>query len=122
MEKIESASNLKNVIMDLENQQSMDSQAIKDELKEDAEMLKPINILRRVVAKFIATPGLTRDIKKGIVIFIIGAIFKKMFGRQLNHPLVKVLAVVAEMLILNMLANKLAPKQLKQAESADTYS
>ena len=114
MEKITNSANLKSMIMALENQQRTEYPVLKAELLEGGEKLKPINIIKNTLAQIISTPGLTKDLIKGTVLFIISTIFSKIFAKKLENPMIKLLGVVVEMVILNVIAKRLERRSLKE--------
>lgn len=113
MEKITHSANLKSMIMALENQQHTEYLVLKTELLQEGQKLKPINIIKNTLAQIIATPDLAKDLIKGTILFIISTVFSKFFAKKLDTPVMKLLGIVVEMVILNVIAKRLEKQSLK---------
>jgi hypothetical protein len=92
MEKIASTSELKEAIQQLEYQQAMQLELLKDQFHSLVESLKPVNVIRSTISDLAKSPDLLREIVNTTIGLSAGSLTRKIFARAYKaNPIKKFL-------------------------------
>jgi hypothetical protein len=92
MQKIINSTDLKTAIQELEVKQAEEWSLLKGQFLAVVETLKPVNLVRETVKKFIVSPDLKTNVIKAVFGLAAGAITTKLFMGKTPNPISKLIA------------------------------
>ena len=104
MQNINSDTNLKDVILQLESLQAVEGKMLKEQFHATFESIKPINILKSTFREAAASHDLREDIINTSVGLIVGFLSKKIFESTSHSPLKKLFGTAILFGITNLVA------------------
>ena len=99
MEKINTVTDLKKAIHQLEHRQSVELGLLKDQVLLTYENLKPINILKNSLKNAISSPDLKNNIINTALGVTTGFVAKKIAVGNTHNPITKLLGTVLEIMV-----------------------
>ena len=111
MQKIDSATNIKDRILQLENKQAVELRLLRAQLNFTYESMKPINLVRNTFKEVVASEELTDNIVNTSVGVAAGYVSKKMFEQTSHSPFRKLLGTAIMFGVTNLVAKN--PHTLK---------
>ena len=107
MAKITSTDDLKKEIQELEHIQTSREPALKLQLLETYESIKPINLLKSTIRDAIHSPNLKEDSINAAISFSIRFIASKIFTGKKDNPLTELLTDIVEISVNNVVSQKI---------------
>jgi hypothetical protein len=104
MQKINSATDIKDLILQLENQQTVDLKQLREQLHEAFESIKPINLVRNTFKEVVASEELTDNIVNTSVGLAAGYVSKTLFEKASHSPFRKLLGTALLFGVTNLVA------------------
>ena len=122
MEAIYTIDALNQRIKQLEAQQDAEWIAIKDEIDEIKENLKPLNLIRNTVAEINETVGFKSDIAQSAISIGIGYLAKKLVVGKTDSIFKNILGSVLQLAVTTLIAkpqHESQPQESSQHESSE---
>jgi len=104
MKEIDSVSELKSAIQDLEYKQSCDWVLLKEQFTNTYESLKPLNLIKSKLKEMVLAPSLKTSILNSAIGFATGIIAKKVVVGKTHNPLMKLVGFAVELVVANKVA------------------
>lgn len=105
MEKINSQTNLRKAILELEQQRTGDGKVLKEHFYLAYESIKPINLIKSTFKQAAESPDIQNNIINRSVGLTAGYLSKKLFEGASHHPLKKLVGTALLFGITNAVAN-----------------
>jgi len=99
MQKITSATELKNAIQQLEYKQANEWPILKEHFQNNYESFRPINIIKHTFKEVISSPDLRKDVINTAIGYTAGIVVKKVLLAKINNPFTKLAGVALEMMV-----------------------
>jgi hypothetical protein len=106
MQKINSATDIKQLILQLENQQTIDLKRFKEQLNLTYENIKPINLVKNTFKQVVASEELTDNIVNTSVSLAAGYVSKILFEKASHSPFRKLVGTALLFGVTNLVAKK----------------
>jgi hypothetical protein len=122
METVYTVDALNQRIKQLEAQQDAEWIAIKDEIDEIKENLKPLNLIRNTVAEINETVGFKSDIAQSAISIGIGYLAKKLVIGKTDSIFKNILGSILQLAVTTLVAkpqHEAAPEESSQHESSE---
>jgi len=122
MEAVYTIDGLNQRIKQLEAQQDAEWVAIKDEVDEIKENLKPLNLIRSTVSEINETVGFKSDIAQSAISIGIGFLAKKLVVGKTDSIFKNILGSLVQLAVTTLVAkpqHENAPKESSQHESSE---
>ncbi len=97
---------LRDKIALLKRQQETDLVLLKAQFHTTYESLKPINLIKNTFKEVVATPNIRSTLIKNAIGLATGYLSKKVLVGSSHNPIKKVLGIVLEFVVANVVANK----------------
>ena len=104
MTKLNSATDIKQLIFQLENQQAIDLQQLREQLHQTYESIKPINLVRNTFKEVVASEELTDNIVNTSVGLAAGYVSKTLFEKASHSPFRKLMGTALLFGVTNLVA------------------
>jgi hypothetical protein len=104
MTKLNSATDIKQMILQLENQQIIDLQQLREQLHDVYENIKPINLVRNTFKEVVASEELTDNIVNTSVGLAAGYVSKTLFEKASHSPFRKLMGTALLFGVTNLVA------------------
>jgi hypothetical protein len=104
MQKINSTTDIKQLIRQLETQQSIDLQQLRVQMHATYENIKPINLVRNTFKEVVASEELTDNIVNTSVGLAAGYVSKTLFEKASHSPFRKLLGTALLFGVTNLVA------------------
>jgi hypothetical protein len=104
MTKLNSATDIKQMILQLENQQAIDLQQLREQLHGVYENIKPINLVRNTFKEVVASEELTDNIVNTSVGLAAGYVSKTLFEKASHSPFRKLMGTALLFGVTNLVA------------------
>jgi hypothetical protein len=101
MNKIETTTDLKKAILQLEYLQTADLILLKNQFTLAYEALRPINIIKRNFSEMVLAPGSRSNAVNAVIGLVSGFAAKKFFVGRSSNPITKLAGIVLETVIAN---------------------
>ena len=111
MQKIATIKELKMAVQELEMRQASEEGELKDQFHATLESFKPINLLKNTFREVSTSPDLKKDLVNTVIGLTTGFIGKKLLVGSTPNPIKKLLGVVLQFGISNMVAKH--PERIK---------
>jgi hypothetical protein len=108
MQKITSVAELKNAIQILENEQRVKGNALKEQVLLTYESLKPVNLIKNTIKELISSTLQVENISGAAAGMLSGYLMKKLFVGKSTSPFKKLLGLVFQYGITNLMAQNSA--------------
>ena len=122
MEAVYTVDGLNQRIKQLEAQQDAEWIAIKDEIDEIKENIKPLNLIRNTVAEINETVGFKSDIAQSAISIGIGYLAKKLVVGKTDSIFKNILGSVLQLAVTTLIAkpqHESQPQESSQHESSE---
>jgi hypothetical protein len=104
MQKINSTTDIKQLIRQLENQQAIDLQQLRVQMHATYENIKPINLVRNTFKEVVASEELTDNIVNTSVGLAAGYVSKTLFEKASHSPFRKLMGTALLFGVTNLVA------------------
>jgi hypothetical protein len=104
MQRINSTTNIKDLILQLENRQVVELKLLREQLSLTYESIKPINLVRNTFKEVVASEELTDNIVNTSVGLAAGYVSKTLFERASHSPFRKLLGTALLFGITNLVS------------------
>lgn len=113
IQKIDSATRLREAIVQLEIRQASEEKILKEEFHLACESVKPVNLIKNTLKQAVASVDLKENIVNTSLGLTAGYLSKKIFEGVSKSPLKKVLGSVLMFVITNLVVNN--PGRIKSS-------
>ena len=104
MTKLNSTTDIKQLILQLENQQTIDLKQLREQLHQTYESIKPINLVRNTFKEVVASEELTDNIVNTSVGLAAGYVSKTLFEKASHSPFRKLMGTALLFGVTNLVA------------------
>jgi hypothetical protein len=104
MQKINSTTDIKQLILQLENQQAIELKQLREQLHLTYEGIKPINLVRNTFKEVVASEELTDNIVNTSVGLAAGYVSKTLFEKASHSPFRKLMGTALLFGVTNLVA------------------
>jgi hypothetical protein len=104
MQKLNSATDIKDLIGQLENQQAVELKILREQMHLTYESIKPINLVRNTFKEVVASEELTDNIVNTSVGLAAGYVSKSLFEKASHSPFRKLLGTALLFGVTNLVA------------------
>ncbi len=109
MQKINSATGLRDAILQLESKQAEEAKMLKKQFHLVYESIKPVNLIKNAFKEVAQSQDLKKNILNTSVGLAAGYVSKKLFERSSNNPVKKLLGSVLMFGVTNIVAKNTEP-------------
>ncbi|MFV5687930.1 hypothetical protein ACM55M_04830 [Flavobacterium sp. ZT3R25] len=102
MEKINQTNLLNETIIQLENRQTLEFYALKEQFKITYESVKPLNLIKSAFTEMTTSPNLKGNVVNNIVGMAAGYLTKKVLVGSTHNPFKKILGTLLQFVVTNV--------------------